>query len=318
MRKTHYVFLLLVLYLSSMVFAYNGKIISKRELKTESLRKIMKKNYKLFRPFAFLNKVKIYSITYLSDGLKVEGFLSIPRGKGKFPIIIYNRGGNKNFGAITVKKLVNIIGRVSSWGYVVAASQYRGNMGGEGKEEFGGKDVNDILNLISIVKKIKKADSNKIGLFGWSRGGMMTYLVLKKVDFIKAAVVGGGLSDLFMMMESRPEMEDVYIENIPGYRENKEKVLKERSAVFWADKICKKTPILILHGTADWRVIPQMSLKLAAEFLKVKQPFRLILFEGGDHALSEFGSEVFIQTKHWFKRFLKDEVPFPNLTPHGR
>ncbi len=191
-------------------------------------------------------------------------------------------------------------------------------MGGEGKEEFGGKDVNDILNLISIVKKIKKADSNKIGLFGWSRGGMMTYLILKKVKFIKAAVVGGGLSDLFMMMESRPEMEDVYIENIPGYRENKEKVLKERSAVFWADKICKKTPILILHGTADWRVIPQMSLKLAAEFLKVKQPFRLILFEGGDHALSEFGPEVFIQTKHWFRRFLKDEVPFPNLRPHGR
>ncbi len=102
MRKSYYVFLLLVLCLSSMVFAYNGKIISKRELKTEALKKIMKKNYKLFRPFSFLDKVDIYSITYLSDGLKVKGFLSIPKGKGKYPIIIYNRGGNKNFGAITV------------------------------------------------------------------------------------------------------------------------------------------------------------------------------------------------------------------------
>jgi len=114
-------------------------------------------------------------------------------------------------------------------------------------------------------------------------------------------------------------MEDVYKENIPGYsKATREKLLKERSAVFWADKISKSTPILILHGTADWRVIPQMSLKLAGEFLKVKQPFRLIMFEGGDHALSEFGKEVFYYTKVWFKRFLKNNEPLPNLTPHGK
>ncbi len=306
-----------VLLTSLFLFSYNGKLISKKEIKGTILKKYLKKGNVSERDTVFLKKVKVYSITYLSDGLKIKGFIALPKASGKFPVVIYARGGNRDFGAITLKKVSNIIARISSWGYVVLASQYREAMGSEGKDEFGGRDVNDILNMIPILKKIKKADSSRIGIFGWSRGGMMTYLVLKRVDFIKAAVVGGGLSDLFMMLESRPEMEDVYMETIPNYLKNKEKALKERSAVFWADKISKKTPILILHGTSDWRVIPQMSLKLANEFLKVRQPFRLILFEGGDHALSEFPKEVFHQTKRWFYRFLKKCEPLPNLSPHG-
>ncbi len=316
--KRFFYLILSVFLLFSFSFSYNGEIVKKREVNLERIAFSIKKRRKVKANLGFIKRVNVYAITYLSDGLKVKGFLSIPKEDGLFPVVIYNRGGNKNFGAITPYKVLNIIARISSWGYVVVASQYRGNMGGEGKEEFGGKDVNDILNLIPLVKGIKKADSSKIGIFGWSRGGMMTYLVLKKTNMIKAAVVGGGLSDLFMMMESRPEMEDVYKENIPGYsKKTREKLLKERSAVYWADKISKTTPILMLHGTADWRVIPQMSLKLANEFLRVKQPFRLIMFEGGDHALSEFGKEVFYNTKLWFKRFLKNNEPLPNLTPHG-
>ena len=41
---------------------------------------------------------------------------------------------------------------------MVVASQYRGNAGGEGKEEFGGKDVNDVLNLLPLLESLPKAD----------------------------------------------------------------------------------------------------------------------------------------------------------------
>jgi hypothetical protein len=37
---------------------------------------------------------------------------------------------------------------------VVVASQYRGNGGGEGHEEFGGAEVHDILNLIPLAKSL--------------------------------------------------------------------------------------------------------------------------------------------------------------------
>ncbi len=66
--------------------------------------------------------------------------------------------------------------------------------------------MNDITILPTVLKEIQGADTEKIGMYGWSRGGMMTYIALSKMDEIKAAVVGGALSDALSMMEDRPEM----------------------------------------------------------------------------------------------------------------
>ena len=89
-------------------------------------------------------------IQYLSDGLRVTGMLAVPRGPGKYPCIILNRGGNLEFGAWTHASFAGFVGPLVDAGYVVIASQYRGNAGGEGKEEFGGADVDDVLNLIPL------------------------------------------------------------------------------------------------------------------------------------------------------------------------
>src|SRR5215471_6554716 len=121
-----------------------------------------------------VSQVDIFSIVYLSDGLKVKGFLAIPKKAGHYPCLIFNRGGNREFGAINDATLFRLLAVPASWGYIVAASQYRGNAGGEGKEEFGGKDVDDIINLIPSFGSVKGADTSRIGIFGWSRGGMMT------------------------------------------------------------------------------------------------------------------------------------------------
>ncbi len=103
----------------------------------------------------------------------------ITKGK-KFPCIIWNRGGYENKGAIDSFTARGMFGQIASWGYVVFASQYRGNAGGEGKEELGGSDVNDILNLIPLADELPFADKEKWGMEGWSRGGMMTFLTLKQ------------------------------------------------------------------------------------------------------------------------------------------
>ena len=213
-----------------------------------------------------------------------------------------------------------ILARVASWGYNVVASQYRGNDGGEGREEFGGKDVNDVLNLIPLVEKLPNTNPNKIGMYGWSRGGMMTYLALMKTDKIKAAVVGGALSDLKMMDESRDGEMGVHVfsELMPNYTEDKDELIRQRSAVFNANKLCKTTPILLLHGTADWRVVPEESLNMALAMQKARVPYSLVMFEGGDHGLNEFDDEVDIFTQAWFDKYLNKNTPLPNLKPHGR
>ena len=88
-----------------------------------------------------LAHVDIKVITYLSDGLKVKGYLAAPKNGSKLPCVIYNRGGNREFGALDDLRAARLLGHIASWGYVAVGSQYRGNAGGEGMEEFGGKDV---------------------------------------------------------------------------------------------------------------------------------------------------------------------------------
>lgn len=269
--------------------------------------------------FKYLDSINIYSITYLSDGLKVNGFLVEPKKNGKYPCVIFNRGGNRNFGSLVIAHGAITLGQIAKEGYVVIASQYRGNAGGEGKEEFGGKDVNDVTILPEVLKEIESADIDKIGMYGWSRGGMMTYIALTQTDKIKAAVVGGAVSDNFSTIKDRPEMETrVLSELIPNYEANKEAELEKRSAIRWVEKFPKDVPILMLHGNSDWRVKPEQSLKLALEFEKNRIPYRLIMFEGGDHGISEHKEEVNEQVVNWFDRYLKNDESLPDMEYHGK
>ena len=266
--------------------------------------------------YRYIDDIDMNWITYQSDGLKVNGLLVQPKKPGDYPCIIYNRGGNRDFGSLTVATAAIRMGELAKEGYTVIASNYRGSGRSEGQEEFGGADVNDVLNLIEVLKEVDGANTEKIGMYGWSRGGMMTYLALTKTDKIDAAVVGGAPADLTVI--DRPNMEtNVYAELIPNYTENKDKELRKRSAVFWADLFPKDVPILMLHGNADWRVKAESSLKLAMEFEKHRVPYRLKIFEGGDHSLSEHRPEVDSDVIKWFDRFLKNNEILPNMEYHG-
>jgi dipeptidyl aminopeptidase/acylaminoacyl peptidase len=270
------------------------------------------------KPYRFIDSINVSKITYVSDGLKINGFCVEPKKKGNYPVIIFNRGGNQDFGALTVGLMTAWLGEIANNGYVVLSSQYRGNGGSDGKEEFGGKDINDVLKLIDLADEMETADSKKIGMYGWSRGGIMTYQALAKSDKIKAAIIGGGVSDMKATISDRPSMENVLIELVPDYEKNKSKELEKRSAIQWADKFSKEVPILLMHGNSDWRVKPEQSLKMAMQFEIHRIPYRLIIFEGGDHGINEHRSEVDEQVLNWFDKYLKSETPLPNMEYHGQ
>jgi len=273
---------------------------------------------------SFFSKVEMYEITYLSDGLKIQSFASIPKAEGKHPVIVYNRGGNRDFGALQLFKNGErakypagfYFSKLASEGYLVVGCNYRGSGKSEGADEFGGKDVNDVLNLIEALQELPQADTSRIGMYGWSRGGMMTYLTLPKTNKVKAAVVGGAPTDKTII--DRPDMESgVYAELIPNYWDNKEEELKKRSAVYFADKFPKDVPILILHGNSDWRVKSSHALNLALAFDKHRVPYRLKIFEGGDHGVSAFRKERDQDVVDWFDRYLKNGEALPNMEMHG-
>jgi len=255
---------------------------------------------------AFENSV-VEKIVYISDGLKVNGFIARPAdaGKKKFPCIIWNRGGVGQSGAIDDFNARGIFGQLASWGYVVFASQYRGNAGSEGKDEFGGNDVNDVLNLIPLADEIPESNTKIWGIEGWSRGGMMTYLTLTRNHNFNAAVVSGAISNMNCEADDSPFTrffnKDIIGAEFPA--EFRKKCL-ERSVINFPEKLSKHTPILILHGTNDERVSPDNSIDLSKKLIENKIPFRLVLLEGGDHFLKTHRKEVDEMRRNWFKKFL--------------
>ena len=245
------------------------------------------------------DKVECYKIKYLSDGLKVVAFILKPKGEGsKFPVMIYNRGGNREFGKIT-KKTLTYLSYLSSNNYVVLASQYRGNDGGQGREEFGGKDVNDVLNLIKMAKSLPFIDLTRIVMLGFSRGGMMTCLAIKHGAEIKAAAVVGGVTDLGQLYNDRDEGMKNVIRELVGINK---KEWVERSAYYWAENI--DVPILILHGEDDWRVKVSQAKKLAERLKELGKVHELVVFPEGDHGLNSHRAERNQKIFDWFERYL--------------
>lgn len=255
-------------------------------------------------------QIVVRKISYLSDGLNIKGYLAVPKADSLYPCVIYCRGGNREFGMITEEYAEKTLGNIAKWGYIVIATQYRGVAGGEGKEEFGGKDINDVLNLIDVLATIPKADTSRIGMYGFSRGGMMTYIALSKTDKIDAAIIHSGASDLFETEMKRPNMARIFSELIPDYSTDREAELTARSAIHWVEKLNKNTPILLLHGGSDWRVNPQQAIDMAEKLSELGHPSRFVFFKNGSHSLKENSEEMNSITRDWLNRYVRDQKEF--------
>lgn len=262
-------------------------------------------------------QVHVEAITYRSGGLRIKGYLAAPARPGRYPCLLYNRGGNTTLGVWDDERATASLSSVAAWGYIVIASQYRGAGGSDGHDEFGGADVDDVLNLIPVLESLPNADPARIGIFGASRGGMMTYLALTKNNRLRTAVILSGLSDLEENARSRPEVAaNVWAKLIPDFAHNRAEALRQRSAIRWVDKIPANVPLLLIHGTADWRVSPTEAFDMARALYEAKRPMRLVMYEGGSHGVPEFAAQRNALMQAWLDDYLRDGKK-PDLTPHG-
>lgn len=248
------------------------------------------------------NNLSYYDITYYSNGKKIKGYLIEPKNlTSKIPVIIYNRGGSKDYGKIDNKQIIYHMTKLSLMGYIVIGSQYSGNGGSEGKDEFGGSDLDDVLNLRYVIKEIPNADEDRIGMYGASRGGMMTYLAMTKVEWIKAAVVVAGWTNIARSHVLRPNLVDWQKDM---YHVQDESKVRERSILFSTDKLTKVTPIAIFHGTHDKQVDVLDTLELLPLLINIGISFSAHIFDGDDHYLTENKEVHFKLTKNWLDKHL--------------
>jgi dipeptidyl aminopeptidase/acylaminoacyl peptidase len=208
----------------------------------------------------------------------------------KLPAIVMLRGGNRDFGKFGPNSSRRMADFTAA-GFIVIGVQYRGVDGGEGLEQFGGDDVHDVINALKLARSLPDVDPGNVFLHGGSRGGMMAYLALKQGAQVNAVVALNALADLPTEARRRPELADgPWGALIPDFASRREEVMRARSAVHFIDQI-ETPPILLLHGTADWRAHPDNSYDIARKLQARGRPYEIHVFENDVHGLPWNGRE---------------------------
>jgi len=261
--------------------------------------------------------VGIYPST---DGTMVQAFIVKPKQVTEpLPMVLYNRGGNQGFGSITLAQLLDFIIPLSKQGYVVAATQYRGGSSrSEGQDEFGGRDVQDVIALSELVAAMPDTDSSQRFMLGVSRGAMNTFMALRDapeatVNSYRAVAVIGGLVDLVEMKKFRPEMERVYRALIPNYATQQAEQLYTRSVNLWPEKLPAHVGILQLHGEDDERVSVSSAQTLSERLHAHVGSHALKVFSGEDHMIRGERETVVATVDSWFRQHRTDVITLNKL-----
>jgi dipeptidyl aminopeptidase/acylaminoacyl peptidase len=253
------------------------------------------------------------TFNYQVGNVTVEGYLLYPKNAtAPLPTVIYNRGGNTNYGRVVLGSMMYNLMPLAAEGFVVIGSQYRwsgknlkpADFVADGSEDqYGGIDVLDVLALVPIIQNLDIADISRLGVYGFSRGGMQSYLLAKKYPDIKAMAIVAGISDVFGFRDKSEKSRFLLSQLIPDFVENEEVALKARSAIYWADEL-PKVPVLLIHAKDDERVAYENSVQMSEKLKQHGIPFEFKSFDNGGHDLTGHKEEVDKALVGWFKTHL--------------
>jgi dipeptidyl aminopeptidase/acylaminoacyl peptidase len=191
------------------------------------------------------------------DGTRIHGFMVKPPdyvAGQKYPTVLQIHGGPVSQYANAFMPLWQVL---ASQGFVVIAANPRGSSGrGEGFSkgiwaEWGGRDTEDVLSIVDYIVAQGIADPNRLGVGGWSYGGILTNFVISQDTRFKAATSGAstgnalaGYGTDMYVREYEAELGTPWT-NLEGY-------LRNAYPLLHADQI--KTPTLFLCGDKDFNV----------------------------------------------------------------
>ncbi|MEL3962062.1 prolyl oligopeptidase family serine peptidase [Lysinibacillus endophyticus] len=204
--------------------------------------------------------VELFEILYWSQGLRVKGLLAKPKLEGNYDALLYLRGGLQSIGMVRPSR----IAQFACQGFVVFAPYYRGNRGGEGRDEIAGEDRYDAVYAAEVLKKF--VDKNDIHLFGFSRGGLMALWTAILRDDIKSVVTWAGVSSVTSMYMERVDMRRTLKRIIGGSPNKEQEKFDERTPLFKVNDI--NAPVLLIHGTEDENVSINQSYDLEQKLIE--------------------------------------------------
>ncbi|HUE42716.1 MAG TPA: S9 family peptidase [Candidatus Sulfotelmatobacter sp.] len=198
------------------------------------------------------------------DGNEVHGLMTKPpdyqAGK-KYPMLLWIHGGPDmqddhalpfNLYPLQVERQM-----FAAQGYVVLAVNYRGSTGRGAAytkaiaADWGNKEVLDLLAAVDYAVSRGVADPNRLGVGGWSYGGMLTDFTIASDTRFKVAMAGAGIGNELGMYGGDQYIRQYNNEIGPPWK-NLDTWIKISYPFYKADRI--KTPTLFMGGRADFNV----------------------------------------------------------------
>lgn len=243
------------------------------------------------------------------DGTEVHGILRKPAGAvagRKLPLVVRIHGGPAGQDALGFDFEKEVL---AAQGYAVLAPNYRGSSG-RGKEytvaifaDWCNKEVRDIRGMVDQLIKSGVADEGRLGVGGWSYGGILTDCVIAADPRFKAATSGAGVSNVLGMYGHDQYVVQYDLELGQPWK-NPEVWLKMSKAFMSADRI--RTPTLFLGGAVDWNV-PVLGGEQMYQALKSNRvDTELIVYPGETHGIRRpsFQKDRLDRYVKWYAKYL--------------
>src|ERR1051325_11347171 len=245
------------------------------------------------------------------DGTTVTGYVYKPldytAGK-KYPALLHPHGGPVWSYYAEYTHLAQLM---AANGYVVLLPNPRGSTG-QGQAyaaainaDWGNKDFQDDMAIVDYAIAQGYADPDKLGVFGWSYGGISTDFIIAQTNRFKAAISGAG-SALFASLYGHDRYIRDYDYELGHPWEKASCAMWEKVSPYYKVENIK-TPVLFQGGDIDWNV-PILGGEQMYQALKVLgRETELVVYPGEYH---EFKAPSHIKDRMerdlaWFAHYVK-------------
>jgi dipeptidyl aminopeptidase/acylaminoacyl peptidase len=246
------------------------------------------------------------------DGTEVEGFVIKPpdfqAGK-RYPTLLRIHGGPVSQYSTRFYADFQIF---AGAGYVVVFANPRGSSG-YGEEfskalwaDWGNKDYEDVMAAVDHVIELGYADPERLGVGGWSYGGILTNYVITKTDRFKAAISGASETN-YLACYGTDHYQRQWEQELGLPWENRELYLK-LSPITYVENIV--TPTLIMCGEVDWNVPLNQSEQLYQRLRRLGRDTMLIIYPGQSHGIRTptYQKDRYERYLDWYATYLGSGV----------
>jgi dipeptidyl aminopeptidase/acylaminoacyl peptidase len=243
------------------------------------------------------------------DGTEVHGVLVRPANAptGKLPLILYIHGGPNGQDSYSFSFDRELF---AANGYAVLSVNYRGSSGrGSAYQkaifaDWGDKEVMDLLGAVDEVVRTGVADGDRLGIGGWSYGGILTDYTIATTPRFKAAISGAG-SALQLSMYGTDQYITQYNQEIGPPWKSQDLWIKISYPFFHADRI--KTPTLFMGGSADFNVPIIGGEQMYQALRSLGVPTQLVIYPGQFHGITipSYRKDRLERFLAWYDRYVK-------------